>query len=144
MVKREAEQLREKLELPEDFDVFDSMCADQWEYNTVEDGFYSVSEQRNQKEQRAVEFLKSHGNVNKQIARIERLSKDALDAGIKPEGIDPLLTVSCSDRSFLQGLSDYLLVHSPVHPGPGSWNSGADLAGHRPIAVFSLRLCLSH
>ena len=110
-VKREAEQLREKLELPEDFDVFDSLCADQWEYNTLEDGFYSVSEQRNQKEQRAVEFLKAHGNVNEQIARIERLSKDALDAGIKPEGIDPLLTMSCSDRSFLQGLSDYLLVH---------------------------------
>ncbi len=110
-VKREAEQLREKLEFPEDFDVFDSLCADQWEYNTLEGGFYSVSEQRNQKEQRAVEFQKAHGNVNEQIARIERLSKDALDAGIKPEGIDPLLTVSCRDRSFLQGLSDYLLVH---------------------------------
>ena len=74
-VKREAEQLREKLKLPEDFDVFDSLCADQWEHNTLEDGFYSVSEQRNQKEQRAVEFLKAYGNVNKQIARIERLSR---------------------------------------------------------------------
>lgn len=110
-VKREAEQLGGKLELPEDFDVFDSLCADQWEYNTLENGFYSVSERRNHKEQRAVEFLKAHGNVSEQIARIESLSKDALDAGIKPEGIDPLLTVSCSDRSFLQGLSDYLLVH---------------------------------
>lgn len=110
-VKREAEQLRGKLELPEDFDLFDSLCADQWEYNTLEDGFYSVSERRNQKEQRAVEFLKTHGNVNEQIARIERLSKDALDAGINPKGIDPILTRLCSDRSFLQGLSDYLLTN---------------------------------
>jgi hypothetical protein len=110
-VKREAEQLRAKLELPQDFDAFDSLCADQWEYNTQEDGFYSVSERRSQKEQRAVEFLKAHGDVSEQIARIEQLSKDALDAGIKPESIDPLLTRLCRDRSFLQGLSDYLLVH---------------------------------
>jgi hypothetical protein len=110
-VKLEAEQLRGKLELPEDFDVFGSLCADKWEYNTLEDGFYSASDRRNQKEQRAVEFLKAHGNVSEQIARIERLSKDALDAGINPEGIDPILTRLCSDRSFLQGLSDYLLVH---------------------------------
>jgi len=110
-VKREAELLRGTSELPDDFDVFDSLCADQWEYNTLESEFYSVSERRNQKEQRAVEFLKAHGNVGEQIARIERLSKDALDAGIKPEGIDPLLTRFCSDRIFLQGLSDYLLTH---------------------------------
>ena len=110
-VKREAELLRGKLELPEDFDVFDSLCADQWEYNTLETEFYSVSERRNQKEQRAVEFLKTHDRISEQIARIERLSKDALDAGIRPEGIDPLLTRLCSDRTFLQGLSDYLLAH---------------------------------
>jgi len=110
-VKREAEKLRGKLELPEDFDVFDSLCADQWEYNTLEDGFYSVSERRNQKEQQAVEFLKAHGNVSEQIAQIERLSKDALDAGINPKSIDPLLARLCSDRIFLQGLSDYLLDH---------------------------------
>ena len=59
VVKREAELLRGKLELPEDFDVFDSLCADQWEYNTLESEFYSVSERRNQKEQRAVGFLKA-------------------------------------------------------------------------------------
>lgn len=110
-VKREAEELRRKIELPEDFDVFDSLCADQWEYNTLEDGFYSVSERRGQKEERAVEFLKAHGNVSEQIARIERLSKDALDAGINPKSIDPLLTRLCGDRVFLQGLSDYLLAH---------------------------------
>jgi hypothetical protein len=110
-VKRGAELLRGKLELPEDFDVFDSLCADRWEYNTLESEFFSVSERRNQKEQRAVEFLKAQDSISKQITRIERLSKDALDAGIKPEGIDPLLTRLCSDRTFLQGLSDYLLVH---------------------------------
>lgn len=110
-VKRDAEQLRGRLVLPEDFDVFDSLCADQWEYNTLEDGFYSVSERRTQKEERAVEFLKAHGNVSEQIARIERLSKDALDAGINPKSIDPLLTRLCGDRIFLQGLSDYLLAH---------------------------------
>jgi hypothetical protein len=110
-VKGEAEQLRRKLVLPEDFDVFDSLCADQWEYNTLEDGFYSVSERRNRKEQRAVEFLRAHGNVGEQIARIEHLSQDAFDAGITPKSIDPLLTSLCGDRVFLQGLSDYLLVH---------------------------------
>jgi len=80
-VKREAEQLREKLELPEDFDVFDSLCADQWEYNTLEDGFYSVSEQRNQKEQRAVEFLKAHGNVAPKKAMPEAFIFPNADGG---------------------------------------------------------------
>jgi len=110
-VKHEAELLRGKLELPEDFHVFDSLCADKWEYNTLEDEFYSVSERRNQKERRAVESLRAHGNVSEQIARIERLSQDALDVGINPEGIDPILTRLCGDRTFLKGLSDYLHVH---------------------------------
>jgi hypothetical protein len=110
-VKREAEQLRGKLEIPEDFDVFDSLCADQWEYNTLEGGFYSVSQPRRDKEQRAVEALRMHGSVSEQIARIEQLSRDALDAGINPEGIDPILTRLCGDRIFLQGLSDHLLAN---------------------------------
>ena len=110
-VKHEADQVRGELETPEDFDVFDSLCADQWEYNTLEDGFYSVSERRNQKEQRAVEILKALGSVSEQIARIERLSKDALDVGINPKGIDPILTRLCGDRMFLQGLSDYVFAN---------------------------------
>jgi hypothetical protein len=109
-VKHEAEQLRGKLGVPQDFDVFDSLCADQWEYNTLEDGFYSVSQRRGNEEQRAVEVLKAHGSVSEQIERIERLSRDALDAGINPEGIDPILTRLCSDRLFLEGLSDHLLA----------------------------------
>ena len=66
------------------------------------------------RKQRAVEFLKAHGSVGEQIARIERLSKDSLDAGIKPEGIDPLLTrlTRCSKHNIRQ--SSQCLLRRPI------------------------------
>jgi hypothetical protein len=111
-VKSAAAQLRERLVLPEDFEAFDALCAEQWEYNTLEDGFYSVSERRNQKKRRAVAVLTARGSVNDQIAHLESLANQAVDAGINPEGIDPLLSRLCGETSFLDGISEYLLVNS--------------------------------
>jgi hypothetical protein len=110
-VKEAATQLNGKLALTDDFDAFDTLCADEWEYNMVEDGFYSVSTRRTEKEQKAVAAVRARGSVNEQIARVESLVQEALDAGINPKGIDSLLSRLCLERSFLEGMSEYLLAN---------------------------------
>ena len=110
-VKEAAARLTDKLLLPELFEVFDALCAEEWEYNTVEDGFYSVSDRRSQKEQRAIADLATLKTASEQIATIENLVQEALDAGLKIKGIDPFLTRLCRDRAFLQRLSEHLLTN---------------------------------
>ena len=142
-VKEAAARLTDKLLLPELFEVFDALCAEEWEYNTVEDGFYSVSDRRSQKEQRAVEFLKAHGNVSEQIAQIRRPVEGCTPRRDQPEEHRPTPSAVMHRPSLSARAIGLPPRPSAVHPGAGSRNSGEAMAGHRPIAFLSLRL-LSH
>jgi hypothetical protein len=110
-VKDAATKIHEALVTPQLFEVFDVICSDEWEYNTVEDEFVSVSTRRREKEDRGVAELRAHSvSVNEQIATVEVLAREALDAGVSLKSLESFLTTLCQRREFLQAFSEYLLT----------------------------------
>ena len=109
-VKEEAARIQEALVTPRLFNVFDVICSDEWEYNTPEDEFLLVSTRRREKEDRAVAELTAHSvSVDEQIATMEGLAQEALDAGVTLKSLEAFLTTLCLRREFLQAFSEYLL-----------------------------------
>jgi len=110
-VKDAATKIQAALITPRFFEVFDVICSDEWEYNTVEDEFVSVSTRRREKEDRAVaELVARCVSVDEQIATMEVLAQDALDAGVSLKSLESFLTTLCQRRDFLQAFSEYLLT----------------------------------
>jgi hypothetical protein len=110
-VKERAARILGTISPPPSFEVFDVICSDEWEYNTLEDDFVLVSTRRTEQESRAVADLAAPPtSIEQRIATVEGLVEEARSAGIALKGLDPLVTRLCGDPEFLSAFSEYLLT----------------------------------
>jgi hypothetical protein len=109
-VRQQAASLESRLELPELFWLFHILCTDEWCHNTLDDGFYVVSERRRTEERLAIEELvRIYPKPNARVRATEVLVQQARAASIDPVCIDSVLSQLCDSTPFLIAFSDRLL-----------------------------------
>jgi len=108
IVRDGAAALQHNLSRPEFFELFDVLCTNEFEDNTEADG-YNIPAQgrRGQQDSAIASLIARFSNVEDQVKVIEQLLQQAVDAGINPESVDPVLSQMCRNRRFLEGFSEY-------------------------------------
>jgi hypothetical protein len=111
-VRDSAAMLLQEVPYPELFALFDVLCTNEYEENTEADGFNIPSLRRREQQNSVIASLRQKiPHVEGQIGVVEHLLQQAVRANIEPKSVDSLITQMCSERAFLEGLSDYVQKH---------------------------------
>lgn len=110
-VKERAASLRTTLPRPKLFDLFDVLVTNEYKDAILEANGVTIPQSRRDHEERALAELKTtFADVESQVQNIELLAKQAVDAGIEPEGLGEILHRLCPDRAFLRALTEFVIT----------------------------------